>query len=351
MTPKTPVLSYGILGLTLLSSTLACSSKTETIGIRRPAAVADASVVGTSQAGQPASEQPIVSSWGSGMPDSHELAVDIQDSKHVSLSLIQVGCQGECSDVEAIATDGYPPYSFVWEDGSIAATRTLCPTDVTTYRVTATDSGITSPEFSQAAESVSAEVKTQLTKCSEGASCTEDLALEATAHNDDGGDGYQTAWDLCVSEYGMAGFYNEQTTDAFDIFASLVGLSTYPAATEGETYLGMQSDNSVAHELCAPLVAGKPYSVKLDVSSYWVGVPPQLAINVSSDGCAGEAKTVWTSPMTHQMWQTYCATFTPDRAYTHLVLSMANPDDSPALLFVDNMVPVPNCDDLSQDAP
>src|SRR5688572_20132739 len=37
-------------------------------------------------------------------------------------------CTNDCAEVEAVASGGYRPYTFVWEDGSTNPVRRLCPT-------------------------------------------------------------------------------------------------------------------------------------------------------------------------------------------------------------------------------
>jgi hypothetical protein len=68
--------------------------------------------------------------------------------------------------VKAVATGGYPDYTYVWEDGSTDPTRRLCPTANSAYSVSVTDSGINSSEFHRSPETVTASVTAEVLDCS-----------------------------------------------------------------------------------------------------------------------------------------------------------------------------------------
>lgn len=64
-----------------------------------------------------------------------------QDGTQVKI--VTLTCSGPCADVQAVATNGNPPYTFMWEDGSTGAFRHVCPTATTSYSVTVRDTGMT----------------------------------------------------------------------------------------------------------------------------------------------------------------------------------------------------------------
>ena len=97
---------------------------------------------------------------GPGALDAH-----IEDD-HVAVTLVQVGCAGSCATVQAVATGGRPPYSYVWENGSTNAVRQLCPTADSGYVVKVTDTG-TSGEFGHPAQTAQAAVTAQVLNCSD----------------------------------------------------------------------------------------------------------------------------------------------------------------------------------------
>jgi hypothetical protein len=86
------------------------------------------------------------------------VSVHVDDHNHVVIDLITLRCDGECADVEAVASGGYEPYTYVWEDGSTNPARHVCSSAVGTLLVSATDSGTKFGEFPRAAKTVDAQV-------------------------------------------------------------------------------------------------------------------------------------------------------------------------------------------------
>ena len=43
------------------------------------------------------------------------------EANRMTVTFITVGCTGPCADVVAVATGGYAPYTFKWDDGSTSA--------------------------------------------------------------------------------------------------------------------------------------------------------------------------------------------------------------------------------------
>ena len=66
-----------------------------------------------------------------------------QGTTQVKIKCGLLSCSGPCADVQVVATNGNPPYTFRWEDGTASAFRQVCPTANTQYQVTVTDSGMT----------------------------------------------------------------------------------------------------------------------------------------------------------------------------------------------------------------
>jgi hypothetical protein len=91
----------------------------------------------------------------------------IEDGDHVEVTIVTLRCAGDCADVEAVATGGQAPYTFVWDDGSTAATRKVCPTSSTNYSVGVTDTG-TVGEFPRPAETVKVPLTARVLSCHDG---------------------------------------------------------------------------------------------------------------------------------------------------------------------------------------
>jgi hypothetical protein len=89
------------------------------------------------------------------------------EEKHVTVTFVTVACAGDCATVQAVATGGVLPYSFVWDDGSTSATREVCPTSSTMYYVKATDTGSTG-EVPRPAETVQVPLTASVLACPEG---------------------------------------------------------------------------------------------------------------------------------------------------------------------------------------
>jgi hypothetical protein len=329
----------------------ACSAGSATIGVTRGSAAtaAESGGQGDGVAGAGANDKRAPAGTAGTAGSTAEalgspagnLAVTVENESHVALTLVTVACHGECADVQAVATHGYPPYTFRWEDGSSDPMRRLCPTVSATYSVVATDNGSSTGEFARAPQTASAEVKTQVSDCSSSNLCIQNPSFEGTAvYNLGSFDA--PPWKPC----GVG------TPDIWNETQSFLGAAPGPKPSAGKTYLAMYhlaANNyfeSVSQPLCAPLLAGKAYSVKLDLMWQTAGavfdaVPGMLELKASSDAC-GDGQSLWKSPVAPAQWQTYCVTFTPDQAYTYLTLTGAASAVTDGV-YVDNMVPVANC--------
>src|SRR5688572_569172 len=60
-------------------------------------------------------------------PDATDpLRVELRDGRGATTSALTLACGATCTEVEAIALGGNPPYSYRWQDGGTGARRTLC---------------------------------------------------------------------------------------------------------------------------------------------------------------------------------------------------------------------------------
>jgi hypothetical protein len=113
----------------------------------------------------------IASGGSSGLMNDGDAGPSRTLGAHIERDQVEVGvvtlqCQGECADIEAVATGGNAPFTFAWEDGSTSASRHVCPTANTDYRVTVTDTGVGSGEFRQPASTAEASLRANVLDCS-----------------------------------------------------------------------------------------------------------------------------------------------------------------------------------------
>lgn len=107
-------------------------------------------------------------------------------------------------------------------------------------------------------------------------------------------------------------------------------------------YLSQVWRETVGEPLCAPMIAGKQYSFELDLSYQGLiegSTPGRLEVWASRASCE-EDQLLWTSPVAPHTWQTFCATFTAQQAFTYLQLK---PADIGGGVLVDHIVPVAQC--------
>jgi hypothetical protein len=86
------------------------------------------------------------------------------EQDHVTVTFVTLTCAGDCADVEAVATGGHPPYAFAWDDGSTSASRRVCPTSTTSYRVRVSDTAVTG-ELARPAETVQVPLAANVLAC------------------------------------------------------------------------------------------------------------------------------------------------------------------------------------------
>jgi hypothetical protein len=83
----------------------------------------------------------------------------------IAVTFVTLQCSNSCANVVAVATGGYEPYAFVWEDGSTNPSRTLCPTTADRFRVAVTDAGRKTVEFQEPPKTVTATITAQVLDC------------------------------------------------------------------------------------------------------------------------------------------------------------------------------------------
>jgi hypothetical protein len=268
--------------------------------------------------------------------DNFDVTIERDQSQ---VSTVALACGG-CADIEAVASGGNPPYSFVWEDGSTGPSRRVCPKSTTTYEVTVTDTAVTSGEFPRPPRTGRATL-TATASCAPDAGsglCIVNPSLEGKAAIYEFGGFTAPPWKVC------------DLPGTPDIRSASVGWTVPgPDPSQGATYLeilwlAQVWRETVGAPLCAPLVAGRSYSFKIDATYYQgtvEGVPPgRLQVRMANDLCAEEDQLVWTSPSLGLSWHTYCVTFTAMADYKYIKLE---PADQETGVLVDNIVPVASC--------
>jgi hypothetical protein len=82
--------------------------------------------------------------------------------------------------VQAVATGGTPPYSFVWDDGPTSAVRLVCPTPGASYHVDVTDTASTG-EFNQNAQTVTVSLGSHAPACPDAGASDAGSAIDGAA--------------------------------------------------------------------------------------------------------------------------------------------------------------------------
>lgn len=298
------------------------------------------------------------------------LEAAIDDTNHVAVKVVAVGCAGGCVDVEAVAAGGQAPYSFVWSDGTAGAKRTLCPRADAVYSVKVTDAGATG-EVARPPQTASASVTADVLTCPDGggadaggATCVSNPSFEGTAAINAVN---APPWVQCPGPggalFGGSSIYDSTTPG--------IGTSSPTLApTDGQTYLVLETndvngpsmvlgDQTASEPLCAPLKAGVAYALRMDLSAApnsasFTGtasaqlIPGSLQIWAGTSSCS-EQDLLWTSPPlpVQPGWSTYCAALVPPRDATYLTLAPSiDTTDASALIgtvAVDHLVPVAAC--------
>jgi hypothetical protein len=93
------------------------------------------------------------------------LSAHVENAKGVTVTFVTLTCSDACAEVRAVASGGFAPYQYRWEDGSTNPERNVCPTSTTDYQVTVTDAGTTSAEFMRASQTVTAPLTANVIHC------------------------------------------------------------------------------------------------------------------------------------------------------------------------------------------
>ena len=155
-----------VLAFALASALIAgCSDGDRLVLGRKPLADAGprAQTDGSQSFGNAGSESPPPTQTGGGAG----LEAWIEHER-AATQVVAVGCDGECVEVQAAARGGFPPYAFVWEDGSTGATRKLCAEQTAKFTVAVTDSGLASGEFMRPPRTVTSTITAEVRACSDG---------------------------------------------------------------------------------------------------------------------------------------------------------------------------------------
>jgi hypothetical protein len=279
----------------------------------------------------------------------------------VQVKLITV-CSGHCATVEAVGTGGNPPYTFSWDDGSTAATRSVCPTSTTSYSVKVTDTA-GGGELGRPAETAQAVLTADVLSCPDGGPSeggAPDTGSSSGGAPDSGAP--DASWALCIANPSFEGTAEAQGVDATPwanctssgVDTAILnptingGLQTFPAPSDGSTYLALSTSYGnvasgvVFEPLCATMHAGTSYSFKVDLAnSNAVGLTPtSLEILGGATSCDME-EILWTSPVAGTTWTTFCATLTPTNDWSFVTLELV--ETATAELFIDHIVPVASC--------
>jgi hypothetical protein len=270
--------------------------------------------------------------------DDKRLKAHIEGPGELRVSVVTLTCDGDCVEVTAVAEGGNPPYAFAWRDGTKQASRTLCPAEDATFKVDVTDTASLDSEFPYQGQRSSAEVDAHVLTCDDGPFCLPNPSLEgepnvATAPRD---------WSICretpdvhpAPDYQ----YSTQPSDG-DTFVHLI--STTVGGLFPSSYLEV-----IGTQLCGPLPTDAPLHFQVDLTVVETGLEPaprpmSLQIWGANTPC-GQSELLWfSSPLeTPDAWQTFCATITPSKPYTHLILV----PQGAGSIGIDNFRPRSSCD-------
>jgi hypothetical protein len=264
---------------------------------------------------------------------------DIENTSHVVLTTATLACNGDCIDVQAVAGGGNAPFTYRWSDGMTGASRHLCPTSMTTFTVSITDTA-RAGEIGSAAQTVTASIALS---CSDGGAgttggqgpCIENPLLDGTPA---AVGGTATDWDVCAPA-NAATFTNPDAPGS--------NVVTPPSA--GKDFAFIAPGGSISNPLCAPMQAGMQYGLLIDLASAQsisISAASGLQIWGGSSSCA-QSELLYSSPPTGQSWKTFCATLAPTQETTELTFTMFTQQDGglpiPGYLIADNLVPVASC--------
>ncbi len=277
------------------------------------------------------------------------------EEDRLAVTSVTVSCSGGCATVEAVGTGGFPPYGYVWDDGSTSATKQICPASTTRYAVTVKDTG-SSGEIARAPQTARASVTAEVLACPEGGlsdagggpACFANPSFEGVAALRTGTNFDAPPWIDCTP----ALFDGPQIGNAGVVLMDQTWTS--PAPTDGQTYLLLDENtgfgaNGVSEPLCTTVPAGTTFGLEVDLASPLgtdtgspAGSPAALRIYGATASC-GTTQLLWTSPPASPAWQTYCATMTVPQDTAYLTLQPDVPSGATGILYVDHLVAVASC--------
>jgi hypothetical protein len=261
----------------------------------------------------------------------------------IAVTFVTLSCAGDCADVEAVASGGHPPYRFAWDDASTNATRRVCPTSTTSYRVKVTDAG-TAGELATPPETAEASLTADLLACPDagpgaeagaGALCVMNPSFEGTAQIDVA-DVVAPPWHTC-----------DPYPDLLD--GTNGGIALLPS--DGKTYVDMQyypSESSVSESigqpLCAPLRAGDTAHVAIDVAGQDSDTFTVQFYGAATE-CQEDQLLGQTTPVTGGLaWTTECVTLQAQADVSFLKIRLGNAQTSLGVMgFIDNLRAVSSC--------
>ena len=275
------------------------------------------------------------------MSDAGPLAAPLEltfRSAGADVGSLRIQCPDTCASIELSARGGSPPYAFTWDDASTDATRQFCPSADATLQASVRDADGTTR---------SAALVVQLAACVTGHLCADNASFE-------GKPSVGAEW--LLSDFDAAPWQacRDPGTDASSapkVVARASG-DEFPAPSDGESYLYLESNpparGFVGQPLCAGLARGSAYSFKFDLAyaaENRTGVqinPGQLEVYASSNACQRD-ELLWTSPHLTTGFRTYCVTLKPTRSATALILNPIGPSSGAAAVFIDHLVAVDSC--------
>jgi hypothetical protein len=94
-----------------------------------------------------------------------KLQIEVQDAEGKALSEVALPCPSGCLEVEAAAQGGYPPYQYLWDDGSTERTRKVCSGGPSMLAVSVTDTATRTAEFSHDAQRAMTQLTVKMPAC------------------------------------------------------------------------------------------------------------------------------------------------------------------------------------------
>ncbi len=260
----------------------------------------------------------------------------------VTVSLPDAGC-APCVELTATGAQGTPPYTFVWDDGSTDAHRSVCaPVSQDQFTVTSRDA----LGRSSAPHPLRVDVGDKF--------CPPTPKLCLSNGSFEGKPAYNSGTPVAFDAPPWSDCAQPSRINLPDVVSATIPqiVVAVPAPTEGETYLGLREGMQASQALCAPLRAGDQRSIrfdarKLDISNVTLNnteaVFLQLSGGINANCSLNEV--LWVSPKLVNAWTSFCVTLAPSQYMDQLTLLSITDGSSIAVsdLAVDNLVSVASC--------